>query len=258
MRRQPSVVCHEEGKLAGALRIGTSGWQYRHWRERFYPLELPAREQLSFYADEFDTVELNNSFYRQPSREQFERWAEQVPAGFIFAAKGSRYVSHVKRLAVGQSSVDMVVEAARGLREKLGPILFQFPGNWQCDLERLEGFLRMLPDHVRFTFEFRHDSWLVPPVFDLLRSHRAALCIPDHPNMPQALEVTADFTYVRMHAGARGIGYGRAALEKCAKRLCDWSRRGTDCYVYFNNDAEGYAIRNARTLKELLADGADG
>jgi len=244
--------------MAAELRIGTSGWLYRHWRELFYPAKLPTREQLPFYAAEFDTVELNNSFYRQPSREQFESWAQRVSDGFIFAVKGSRFISHIKRLAVEQSSVDTVVEAASGLGKKLGPILFQFPGNFQCHLERLQRFLPMLPPGVRFAFEFRHDSWLAPPVFGLLRYHGAALCFPDHPNMPQAIEVTADFTYIRMHACARSIGYGRGALERWAERLCDWLRQGTDCYVYFNNDAEGYAVRNARTLKELMADGKDG
>ncbi len=242
--------------MPAQLRIGTSGWLYRHWRELFYPAKLPARELLPFYAAEFDTVELNSSFYRQPSREQFESWALRVPDRFIFAVKGSRFISHVKRLVVEQSSVDIVVEAVGGLGKKLGPILFQFPANFQCHLERLQRFLPMLPPGLRFAFEFRHDSWLAPPVFDLLRNHGAALCIPDHPNMPQALEVTADFTYIRMHAGARSIGYGHAALEKWAERLCEWSESGTDCYVYFNNDAEGYAIRNARTLKQLVTTAA--
>ncbi len=238
--------------MTAELRIGTSGWLYPHWRERFYPPALPAREQLAFYATHFDTVELNNSFYRQPSREQFESWAQRVPDGFLFAVKGSRFVSHIRRLAVGHESVEKVVEPARGLGQKLGPVLFQFPGNWACDLARLKTFLPMLPKTVRFAFEFRHESWLTSPVFDLLRSHAAALCIPDHPKMPQAFPVTADFAYVRMHGGAQSIGYAHSALALWAGHIDEWRARGIAVYVYLNNDLEGYAISNARTLRQML------
>src|SRR5256886_14393119 len=150
--------------MAGQVRIGCSGWSYPHWRGRFYPGKLPAREQFAFYARHFDTVELNNSFYRQPPSERFDAWREQAPPGFLFAVKGSRYVSHIKRLAVEQTSIEMVVDAALGLDAKLGPILFQLQANFHLDLERLERFVDLLPKEVRFTVEFRHDSWLVPAV----------------------------------------------------------------------------------------------
>ena len=158
--------------MAGQVRVGCSGWSYPHWRGRFYPEKLPAREHFAFYARHFDTVELNNSFYRQPPPERFDAWRELAPAGFLFAVKGSRYVSHIKRLAVEQKSIDMVVEPAVRLGEKLGPILFQLQANFHLDLERLARFLAMLPDHPRFAFEFRHDSWLIPAVCDLLRAHQ--------------------------------------------------------------------------------------
>ena len=239
--------------MAGDIRIGCSGWSYPHWRKRFYPEKMPAREHIAFYAQHFNTVELNNSFYRQPSVERFTAWREQAPPGFVFAVKGSRYVTHIKRLAVEQKSIDLVVDAARGLGDKLGPILFQLQANFRLDLERLERFVAMLPDDVRFTIEFRHDSWLVQPVFELLRSHRIALCIPDHPKMPKSFEITSDFTYIRMHLPPRGLGYGRQALEPWANRVIEWRRGGLDVFVYFNNDMEGHAVKDAKTLKSLVA-----
>ncbi|HEX3629285.1 MAG TPA: DUF72 domain-containing protein [Candidatus Dormibacteraeota bacterium] len=239
--------------MAGQIRIGCSGWSYPHWRKQFYPEKLPAREHFAYYAQHFDTVELNNSFYRQPTIERFQAWRAQAPPGFLFAVKGSRYVTHIKRLAVEQQSIDMVVEPALGLGEKLGPILFQLQANFRLDLERLERFVGMLPDHLRFTIEFRHDSWLVAPVCDLLRRRQIALCIPDHPKMPKVFEITSDFTYIRMHLPPHGLGYGRRALEPWAERILDWSTGGLDVFVYFNNDMEGHAIKDATALKELVA-----
>ncbi|HKV32466.1 MAG TPA: DUF72 domain-containing protein [Candidatus Dormibacteraeota bacterium] len=238
--------------MAGDIRIGCSGWSYPHWRKLFYPDKMPAREHFAFYAQHFNTVELNNSFYRQPPREQFEAWREQAPPGFLFAVKGSRYVTHIKRLAVEKTSIDLVVDAAVGLGDKLGPILFQLQANFHLDLQRLGHFVAMLPAGVRFTLEFRHDSWLVPAVFDLLRAHRIALCIPDHPKMPKSLEITSDFTYIRMHLPPRGLAYGRSALEPWANRVGDWRRGGLDVFVYFNNDMEGHAVSDAQALVSLV------
>jgi len=235
------------------IRIGTSGWMYPHWRGRFYPPKLPSAQQLAFYATQFDTVELNNSFYRQPERERFEVWADTVPDGFRFAVKGSRYVTHIKRLAVEQESVDRVVESARGLGDRLGPILFQLQSNFHADVTRLEAFLTRLPTNVRVTLEFRHDSWFVPSVFELMQRHRVALCVADSPKLPQSPRITSDFTYVRFHHGPHGIGYGAATLERWADRIDGWHRQNLDVYAYFNNDADAWAIRNARTLRSLLA-----
>ena len=238
--------------MARDIRVGCSGWSYPHWRKRFYPEELPAREHFAFYAQHFNTVELNNSFYRQPSREQFIAWGEQAPRGFLFAVKGSRYITHIKRLAVEPKSIDLVVESAQGLGDKLGPILFQLQENFHLDLERLERFVGILPKDVRFTLEFRHDSWLVPAVFDMLREHRIALCIPDHPKMPKLFEITSDFTYIRMHLPLRGLGYGERALQPWAERVRDWRSQKLDVFVYFNNDIEGHAIKDAKTMISLL------
>jgi uncharacterized protein YecE (DUF72 family) len=238
--------------MAAQIRIGCSGWSYPHWRKRFYPEKLPAREHFAFYARHFDTVELNNSFYRQPSAERFVSWREQAPPGFLFAVKGSRYVSHIKRLAVEQASIDLVVDPALMLGNKLGPILFQFQANFHLDFERLERFLDMLPADLRFTLEFRHESWLVAPVCELLRARRIALCIPDHPKMPKSFELTSDFTYIRMHLPRHGLGYGRKALEPWAERVLDWRAAGIDVFVYFNNDIEGHAVKDAESLKSLV------
>ena len=144
------------------------------------------------------------------------------------------------------------MDAALGLRDKLGPILFQLQANFHLDLERLERFVGMLPKDVRFTLEFRHDSWLVPAVFELLRAHRIALTIPDHPKMPKSLEVTSDFTYTRMHLPPKSLGYGRRALQPWADRIVEWRRGGLDVFVYFNNDMEGHAIKDAQTLTTLV------
>ena len=239
--------------MAGEIRVGCSGWSYAHWRKRFYPEKLPAREHFAFYAQHFNTVELNNSFYRQPTRERFVSWAEQAPPDFLFAVKGSRYVTHIRRLAVEPKSIDLVVDAARGLGAKLGPILFQLQANFHLDLERLQRFVGLLPADARFTLEFRHDSWLVPAVFDLLQAHRIALCIPDHPKMPKSFEITSDFTYIRMHLPPSGLGYGERALQPWADRVIGWQRGNLDVFVYFNNDMEGHAIKDARTLIALVA-----
>lgn len=239
--------------MAGDVRIGCSGWSYPHWRTVFYPEKLPAREHFAFYAHHFDTVELNNSFYRQPTRERFEAWRKQAPPGFLFGVKGSRYITHVKRLAVEQKSIDLVVESALGLGDKLGPILFQLQANFKLDLERLERFLLMLPGDRRFTIEFRHDSWLVPAVFERLHEHRIALTIPDHPKMPNSFEITSDFTYIRMHLPPHGLRYGQRQLEPWADRVIDWRRRRLDVFVYFNNDMEGHAVTDAQTLTSLVA-----
>jgi uncharacterized protein YecE (DUF72 family) len=240
--------------VAGDIRVGCSGWSYPHWRRRFYPEKVPAREYFAFYAQHFNTVELNNSFYRQPSRERFAAWGEQAPTGFLFAVKGSRYITHIKRLVVEPKSIDLVVESAQGLGDKLGPILFQLQENFHLDLERLERFVGMLPQDVRFTLEFRHDSWLVPSVFEVLRKHRIALCIPDHPRMPKSFEITSSFTYIRMHLPPHGLGYGERALQPWAERVLEWRHQKLDVFVYFNNDMEGHAVKDARTLITLVAD----
>jgi uncharacterized protein YecE (DUF72 family) len=235
--------------------VGCSGWVYPHWRERLYPKGLPQRRWLSCYAAHFDTVEVNSTFYRLASPSAAEAWLEQSPDGFIFAVKASRYLTHVKRLAMLDTGIKRFYERLGPLTrtEKFGPVLWQLPENFHRDDERLSGALKALPPG-RHAFEFRHPSWFTDEVYALLSEHRVALVIGDDPTRPfQSLERTTQWTYIRFHRGNRGRGgnYSRAEIETWARRIAQW-RRQTEVYAYFNNDWEGYALRNAELLKERL------
>ena len=235
--------------------MGCSGWVYPHWRERLYPKGLPQRRWLSCYAAHFDTVEVNSTFYRLASPSAVEAWLEQSPDGFIFAVKASRYLTHVKRLAMLDTGIKRFYERLGPLTrtKKFGPVLWQLPGNFHRDDERLSGALKALPAG-RHAFEFRHPSWFTDEVYALLSEHRVALVIGDDPTRPfQSLERTTQWTYIRFHRGNRGRGgnYSRAEIETWARRIAQW-RRQIEVYAYFNNDWEGYALRNAELLKERL------
>ncbi len=234
--------------------IGTSGYVYKHWRGGvFYPKGLPQDEELEFYSRQFRTVELNNPFYRLPKRQAFVHWRKRTPADFLFAVKASRYITHIKRLKDARQPLRTFLRHAGGLNEKLGPILFQFPAFWQLNLERLQSFLKLLPSG-EFAFEFRHPTWLVEPVFKALRRARVALCLPVAPGMPIATSVvTAEFTYIRMHAGSgAGGGFTSGELAAWAKKIQKLLSLCDRVYVYFNNDAHGFAVKNAIHLRRLL------
>ena len=238
-----------------ALRIGCSGWNYDHWRERVYPKGVPARRWLEHYATLFDTVEVNATFYRLPSRQAVSAWVEQTPGNFLFSVKASRYLTHVKRLTDLGAGVQRFYDRLEPLvaSPKLGPVLWQLPANFHRDDERLASALEQLPPG-RHCFEFRHASWFCDDVYQLLRRHRAALVIGDTPERPfQTLELTTDWTFVRFHRGRRGRNgnYSDRELGQWARRLRDWRRR-VDVYAYFNNDWEGYAVRNGRWLRDRL------
>jgi uncharacterized protein YecE (DUF72 family) len=208
---------------------------------------------LPYYAARYPTVEVNYSFYRLPSREVFASWREATPDGFVFAVKASRYLTHMKKLRDAAEPLGRLLASVEGLGPKVGPILLQFPHTWPRDLERLRSFLPLLPADTRFAFEFRHPSWLEPEVFAALREHCCALCIPDSPTLPQAREVTADFSYVRLHAGRyEGGNYTEGELAEWAGWLRGRLAEGITSWVYFNNDWEGFALANARRLMELL------
>ncbi|MBA2475520.1 MAG: DUF72 domain-containing protein [Actinobacteria bacterium] len=237
------------------MRIGCSGWNYGHWRERVYPRGLPARRWLEHYATLFDTVEVNATFYRLPTRSAVEGWVAGTPPGFVFALKASRYLTHVKRLADLPPGIELLYEQIEPLARspKLGPILWQLPGTFRRDDGRLAAALQALPPG-RHCFEFRHASWFADDVYALLREHGAALVIGDTPARPYgARELTADWTFVRFHHGSRGRNgnYSERELDGWAERLDGWRRR-VDVYAYFNNDWEGYAVRNALSLKRRL------
>ena len=238
------------------VRIGCSGWNYAHWRETVYPKGLPPRRWLEHYATLFDTVEVNTTFYRLPTRSAVAGWVEQSPPGFLFAVKGSRYLTHMKRLTDLGRGLERFYERIQPLVEspKMGPVLWQLPGNFHRNDERLAGALEQLPPG-RHCFEFRHESWFAPEVYELLRSHGAALVIGDHPQRPfQTLELTTDWTFIRFHYGSRGRrgNYSERELEEWACRIAAW-RPEIDVYAYFNNDWEGFAVRNGLWLKKRLA-----
>ncbi|HYR82909.1 MAG TPA: DUF72 domain-containing protein [Terriglobia bacterium] len=238
--------------------VGTSGWNYKHWRGEFYPKELGPQKWLEFFMEHFNTVEINNSFYRLPTEEVFANWRRQVPKDFMFAVKASRFLTHIKRLKEPEHPLELFYSRARHLRDHLGPVLFQLPPHFKLNLERLEIFLSALKRYkkVRPVLEVRDASWLVPPVFDLLRKHRTALCFADWRDIPVTGPVTADFVYVRRHYGQAGGGnYGKSALDRDVRQIRAWLRSDLDVYIYFNNDMGGHAIRNAKYVrKELAAD----
>ena len=236
------------------LQIGTSGWVYKHWMDIFYPLSLPSDRQLSFYAQHFSTVEINFSFYRLPERSVFENWYKQTPSNFLFAVKGSRYLTHIKKLKDPIEPLSRLMERASGLQEKLGAILFQFPHTWHLNLERLQPFLELLQTYPqqRFTVEFRHSSWLIPQVYKLLENAGVALCLPVSPTFPLDLCLTIHWTYIRMHSGQWGVGYSDEELFRWARHIRSFLTQGINVYVYFNNDPDGHAIHDAQKLYMLL------
>lgn len=238
-----------------AVRIGCSGWNYTHWRNGvFYPPRCAARNWLEFYARRFDTVEVNTTFYRLPREQAVARWVDETPPGFTFAVKVSRYVTHIKRLLDVGEHLPLLYERIRPLLDspKLGPLLWQLPPTFAVDLDRLAGALAHTHDGRRHAFEFRHPSWFRDDVYALLREHGAALVIGDRPQVHgfQTHELTADFTFVRLHAGTRGRNgnYSHAELDEWAERLERFAAR-VDVYAYFNNDWEGYAVENAAYLQ---------
>jgi uncharacterized protein YecE (DUF72 family) len=239
-----------------AVRVGCSGWNYADWRELFYPKGLPPKRWLGHYAEVFDTVEVNNTFYRLPALSAVQGWVEQSPPGFLFALKASRYLTHVKRLTEMERGVKLFYERIEPLvrSPKLGPIVWQLPGNFKRDDERLAGALAALPEG-RHCFEFRHESWFHDEVYAMLREHGAALVIGDTPERPfQTHELTTDWTFVRFHHGHRGRGgnYSHAELDEWAEHVRDW-RTSAEVFLYFNNDWKGFAIENGRYIKPKLA-----
>ncbi len=238
------------------IRIGCSGWNYQHWRNGvFYPPRLPPRRWLEFYAQHFNSVEVNATFYRLPKEQAVANWVRESPPGFLFAVKMSRYVTHIKRLRDLPPSIELFYSRIRPLAgsSKLGPVLWQLPETFRRDDERLAQALDALPPG-RHCFEFRHESWFVEDVYELLRRSGVALVIGDTPRRPfQAHELTADWTFIRFHHGTRGrrSNYSETELEEWAQRIEVWAREA-DVYAYFNNDSNGYAVRNGHWLRKRL------
>ena len=237
------------------IRIGCSGWNYRHWRERFYPAGLPQRRWFEFYAEHFDTVEINNSFYRLPKPETFEAWRAQAPPGFCYAVKANRFLTQAKKLKDCAEPLERMMAPFRELAPALGPILYQLPPSLHLNLERLEQFLELVPRDVVNVFEFRDRSWNVPETFDLLDRHGASFCVHDMRNCPSARIAVGPIAYVRFHGGV-GKYWGRYA-DPILLDWTDWmveqARQGRPVWCYFNNDIDGHAIDDAQTLRAMVA-----
>jgi uncharacterized protein YecE (DUF72 family) len=232
--------------------IGTSGWQYRDWRGPFYPSDLPQRAWLSSYAERFPTVELNNSFYRLPTADAFERWRGATPDGFVFAVKASRFLTHLRRLRDPADPVQLLWSRMERLRDKLGPVLFQLPPRFPADAERLGGLLSILPPEAKAAIEFRDPRWYRPEIYRVLERWNAALVWPDRPDSRAELPLTADWAYIRFHQGRRtSAGYEVRKLRRWAERIRDLPTR--ECWVFFNNDPGGAAPHDAAKLRELLS-----
>jgi uncharacterized protein YecE (DUF72 family) len=237
------------------VRIGCSGWQYDSWRGRLYPEKEPKRRWLELYANAFDTVEVNSTFYRLARRDAVAAWVQQTPPGFLFTVKASRYLTHIRRLVAIEEGIGRFYEPLQPLVEagRLGPVLWQLPENFHRDDARLHGWLELLPDGLH-TIEFRHESWFAPPVMAALRERGVALTVGDHPSRPfQSYEATASWRFVRFHYGHRGRrgNYSATEISEWARRIGQW-RRETDVYAYFNNDWEGFAPANAIDLRRRL------
>jgi uncharacterized protein YecE (DUF72 family) len=241
--------------MTADIRIGTSGYSYKHWVGRYYPEDLKPAEWLRFYLRDFDTVELNNTFYHLPKEEAFDNWRKATPHDFIYAVKGSRFITHMIKLKDPERGLVNFMPRAERLRWKLGPVLWQLPPGWNLNLERLETFLRLLPKGHRYTFELRNQSWMTNEVLELLRRYNAAFCIYELAGYQSPIEITADWAYIRLH-GPTSFKYQGSytdrQLDEWAQRIRAWSRKLKAVYVYFDNDDSAYAVRNALTLKKLV------
>lgn len=235
--------------------IGTSGWSYDHWRGAFYPGDLPHGQWLGYYAGHLASVEINASFYRLPSVDTLREWKRQVPAGFMFAFKASRYLTHMKKLRPAPEGLARMLACAEVLGSQLGPILFQLPPRWRANPERLDEFLGALPRGHRYAFELRDASWWCDDVYGILEHHAAAVVWFDMEKRRSPLADTASFRYVRWHGPGKEAytgRYGRNRLRPLARRVREWRANGQDVYIYFDNDEAGYAPSDALALRDML------
>jgi uncharacterized protein YecE (DUF72 family) len=250
------------------LRIGCSGWQYKHWRGDFYPAELPVSRWFAHYALSFDTVEINNSFYRLPPPDTFAQWREQAPSHFLYAVKASRFLTHMKKLKDPDDPLFRFFESAKELGPRLGPILYQLPPHWPINVERFDIFLRALAPAARgaglktvpyTVVEFREPSWYDERIFALMREHHVALCLHDMQGSATGKLVVGPFVYVRFHFGTKKYGgrYSDERLNEWADWLADRARDGLHVFAYFNNDTGGHAPRDAARLRRIIGDRLD-
>ncbi len=246
-------VPREYNRDMAKIHVGTSGWYYPHWKHVFYPDDLPNEEKLHFYSDHFKTVEINNTFYHLPKKESVKNWYKQVGKDFIFSVKASRYISHILRLKEPEKSLGKFYESLDPLKEKLGPILIQLPPYFPKNLERLKAFVKHLRKKQLHVFEFRHDSWYEEEVYDVLRKHNISLCFTDLTGEISPQIVTADFAYFRLHGPKRYSGsYSEKEISSWKKMVLDLFKKKVSCYCYFDNDAKGEAVEDAKRLLEKV------
>jgi len=241
--------------ISSLIYIGTSGWSYNHWIGRFYPEEIKKNQWLNYYSKEFDTVEINSSFYHLPKLQTFIGWKNKTGENFIFSVKASRYITHIKRLTDCTEALERLFKAAEGLGEKLGPFLFQLPPSLKKDKAVLKNFLKMLPENYKFAFEFRNESWFTKEIYKLLEDFRCAVVISGSPSFPYMEKITTNFCYIRMHGPGElyRSWYSKEELKKIAGLIKKNLNKKTESYVYFNNDAQAYAVENARTLIKMVS-----
>jgi len=241
--------------------IGTSGWIYSDWEKIFYSPNLSSLEKLKYYSKHFSTVEINYSFYHSPKINTFENWGKAVPENFLFAVKVNRFITHIKRLKGIELAWKNFLGNAMALKEKLGPLLFQFPPSFHADsenLERVKGFLQYQAElkvrNVRLAFEFRHKTWCNEETYSLLKRYNVAWVIADSSRYPKAVAVTADFIYLRMHGPKELFSskYAEHEMKTLANKIKEWLSQQHDIYVYFNNDFHGFAVENAKELFSFI------
>ena len=239
-------------KNIGRIHIGTSGWHYPHWVGPFYPSGMASDEFLPFYARHFGTVEINNTFYHLPALHTLREWEKETPNNFLLTCKGSRFITHMKKLKDPEKSIERFFETITVLRHKLGPILFQLPPRWKMNVSRLEEFLKALPTPFRYAFEFREESWLAQPVYDLLTKYDTAFCLYHLAGRWSPEIVTTDFVYIRLHGPGEAYQgkYRAPTLRLWANKCHTWAQSGKDVYCYFDNDQDGYAPINALALQK--------
>lgn len=234
--------------------IGTSGWSYKHWKGIFYPDSLPQSKWMNFFITKYTTVEINNSFYKLPEEQTFINWQKAVPDNFIFSVKANRFITHIKRLSNVEDILFLFLERVKLLKDNLGVILFQLPPTFKVNLEKLNGFLMLLPKQFKYTFEFRNPDWWIQDTFDLLRNFNAAFCIYEMPGMITPREVTSDIVYIRFHSPFdRNLKqFEMPLLMNWAEFILNCSSNGKKIYCYFNNDWFGYAIQDSEMLQEII------
>jgi len=236
------------------IRIGTSGWYYDHWKERFYPADLPKNKWFEYYAQHFDTVEINNTFYHLPKEQTLQRWHKIAPKDFLYAVKANRYITHIKKLNDAAEPLERFFERVNLLKRRLGPILYQLPPSLHKNLDLLEAFIKLLPKRKTAVFEFRHKSWYEDDTYELLEKSHAGFCIHDMPGKESPRIVTGDIIYIRFHGttGRYSGSYPKSQLQSWAKWLKSQAKNVCAIYTYFNNDEHAHATKNAKQLKEYI------